>query len=371
MEFFLTQKLGITDPGFSRLGPVETYKSCIWTERYSSFGDFEMVVPRTDMNSKLFARGRFLESSESNRMMMIETLDYVDGDDEYHIKVKGRSLEAWLTRRVVRPLNMQGPSVYYKSTDEQIMVDLVNQYAINPSNFGGRDVIPGLRARGWMGEFRRDMEIAVKNGSLYSRIKEIADSRMAGFRIVQEESNPTNPLVFEPYIGTFRAHYQNGQAPAGRPVVAFGRDLENLLNSNNYYSEQGYYNTAVVMYDEQNYITEITDPRDLSGKFGAEKRVLLVEAGDIKTTDPGFIDLIKERALAALAENNLVQLIDGEIASNSNFVYNRDYGLGDVVEIRDAEANFERVRVSEYMWSVDEDGIKQYPTLDEMDRITA
>lgn len=84
------------------INEIDTYTSIIWTDRYSKEGDFELRVPCTDFNYKVFNESRYLTIDKSDRVMVIESRNIkteVDKSDEYIIK--GRSAETLLDRRVI------------------------------------------------------------------------------------------------------------------------------------------------------------------------------------------------------------------------------------------------------------------------------
>lgn len=84
------------------INEIDTYTSIIWTDRYSKEGDFELRVPCTDFNYKVFNESRYLTIDKSDRVMVLESRNIkteVDKSDEYIIK--GRSAETLLDRRVI------------------------------------------------------------------------------------------------------------------------------------------------------------------------------------------------------------------------------------------------------------------------------
>lgn len=84
------------------INEIDTYTSIIWTDRYSKEGDFELRVPCTDFNYKVFNEARYLTIDKSDRVMVLESRNIkteVDKSDEYIIK--GRSAETLLDRRVI------------------------------------------------------------------------------------------------------------------------------------------------------------------------------------------------------------------------------------------------------------------------------
>ena len=55
--------------------------------------------------------------------------------------------------------------------------------------------------------------------------------------------------------------------------------------------------------------------------------------------------------------------MDGEIRQNSQYVYNRDYYLGDLVEMRNVDGVANQMRVTEQIFVSDKEGERTYPTL--------
>ena len=83
---------------------IDQFSTLIWTERYSEWGDFELVIDSSLGRQSALARGSLLGLDKSRRVMMIETVDE-PGDGT--IKLTGRSLEALLSTRIVN----SGPAV--------------------------------------------------------------------------------------------------------------------------------------------------------------------------------------------------------------------------------------------------------------------
>jgi len=90
------------DVNMIALNEIDMYTSMIWTDRYSSYGDFELRVPYTLENEKLFNNAKFLTIDKSDRVMVIEkrqSKTQVDKSDEFIIS--GRSADTLLDRRVI------------------------------------------------------------------------------------------------------------------------------------------------------------------------------------------------------------------------------------------------------------------------------
>ncbi len=84
------------------------------------------------------------------------------------------------------------------------------------------------------------------------------------------------------------------------------------------------------------------------------------------TTTAGINQLreeLRQRALDGLANNNYVRMVDGELVPQSGFVYDKDYKLGDVIDLGSATGESSTARVTEYIRSKDASGYTEYPTL--------
>lgn len=73
--------------------------------------------------------------------------------------------------------------------------------------------------------------------------------------------------------------------------------------------------------------------------------------------------LLIQRGKEELANNTNLAAFDGEISKNSQYIYGRDYQLGDLVEIRNSDKVSQQMRVVEQIFASDAEGDRAYPTL--------
>lgn len=78
---------------------IDTYKSLIWTDRYSSYGDFEVYTSATINVLRQVKKGYYLWNRDSEHTMIIEDIE-IQSNAEFgnDIAITGRSLESILTR---------------------------------------------------------------------------------------------------------------------------------------------------------------------------------------------------------------------------------------------------------------------------------
>jgi hypothetical protein len=86
---------------FRRIAVIDQFQSLIWTDRWSTYGDFELVVHDTKALRRLFPTGTRLAMNDSDRVMTVETVEKSrDSEGRSILTVKGRSLEQILEDRV-------------------------------------------------------------------------------------------------------------------------------------------------------------------------------------------------------------------------------------------------------------------------------
>lgn len=98
-------KLMIFDKGWNKIGYIDSYKSLIWTKRYTSYGEFELYIPFSKRFTKILECDNFVVIDESYTpgyyAMIIDRVEIVQSpNDPVMMIVKGKSLESILYRRI-------------------------------------------------------------------------------------------------------------------------------------------------------------------------------------------------------------------------------------------------------------------------------
>lgn len=93
----------ILDVLLQRMEVIDRFESLIWTERWASWGDFEIVIHSTPSNRSLLKSGTLLAMNLSHRVMVIENIENATSAEGIRmLKVKGRSIEAIFINRGAR-----------------------------------------------------------------------------------------------------------------------------------------------------------------------------------------------------------------------------------------------------------------------------
>lgn len=353
----------ILDSLYRRTDVVDRYESLIWTERFSSAGDFELKLHSTLANRNRFVEGVKLAILPSYRVMIVETVeDSTDDDGQDVLTIKGPSLESVLDQRLARSAmtdTTTNPSWTLTGTPKAIATQMFHDICvtgvldtgdkipmINEGSIFPADTIPAPTG---------SITYVVDPDTLYTAEKTLCDQYLMGFRLVR--NSDTAQLWFDIYMGSDRTSHQ-----FVLPAVIFSSGMENLQNTSELRSISPYKNAAYVITPVG---TRIVYPDDVDPTTsGFERRVLIVKSDDITDTDPVVAQaLMLQAGVDALAANRKIHAFDGEISQSSQYVYGVDYNLGDLVETRNADGVSNNMQVTEHIFVSDAQGVRSYPTL--------
>ena len=343
---------------------VEDYEDLVWTERYSDYGDFELTIRSNQGNKRLLSVGTLLSHPQSLRVMTVESVeDTFDEEGNALLKIKGRSLEAWLEERVTRFAQEGGTSGLSSWTIDDVPAEVArtmfnvrcrNNVDIPSDNFSflgtGSPYSPGS-----IPEPTTVISVLVELETVYSFIKKICNTYNLGFRLVRDPS--TFMLYFDVYTGHDRTSQQSTNT-----VIIFSQSLDNLANPTELQALGTFKNVAYVFAPNG---TEIVYSSSFvtSSTAGFERRVMLVDASDVDLpAGQALSDILKARGLEELSKNRAIMAFDGEAIPNNGYVYDVDYALGDLVEVRSITGSATNMRVVEQIFVSDAQGERSYPT---------
>lgn len=347
---------------------IDQFSTLIWTERYSEWGDFELVIDSSLGRQSALARGSLLGLDKSRRVMMIETVDE-PGDGT--IKLTGRSLEALLSTRIVNsgPAVAGNPgvtvtvssapaalarSIFEQTCQTNTLIPADNFSFVKPGSAGIAGNIP---------EPIDVIEYQYAQGTVYDTIKAICDPYQLGFAIVRDVSLGGSLSYFDVYSGSDRSGWQTTL-----PAVIFSVELDTLEKPSYLESDVDLRNVAYVFAEKGSQIVYSGSYDPDSGSYG--RRVMMVDASDVTLNKGSLLDqTLQFRGMQALAEQRSVIVFDGEIPSYLPYIYGVDYNLGDFVERRDSRGFASKMLVTEQIFVSDATGERSYPTLTALDLI--
>lgn len=361
MELYLLDALYRKEHLFDR------FESLIWTERFSTFGDFKLIIESTPKTRSLFKTGALLGLSESYRMMIAESVeDKTDDDGRRVLEVQGPSVESFMKHRAAAiRYSLNNPAHYADWTITNPPADVVREIVrLSTSAFALdsfdsisflRDTSERFSPQENVLEPPDPITFKVPAAPLYDVVKELCDTWQMGFRFVKPHAGAA--LYFEVYCGNNRTSGQSSRTP-----VIFSPELDNLQNITSLRTIENAKNVAYV-FSPAGF--EIVRPESVDPySFGFERRVLVVSADDVAEGTPNASQILRQRGFEALLQAKAVHAFDGEINQNSRYTYGVDYSVGDLVEIRNIDGVANQMRVTEQIFVSDREGDRSYPTLE-------
>ena len=92
----------VLDTDFRLVGVVDSYESFIWTDRFASYGDFEIYTAFNPNLLQIIQQDYYIWIKQSEHLMIVEGFEIEsDAESGNHLRITGRSLESILDRRIV------------------------------------------------------------------------------------------------------------------------------------------------------------------------------------------------------------------------------------------------------------------------------
>lgn len=352
------------DPLLRREKVVDKFESLIWTERFNDVGEFELILPSSSQARNYFQPNTLLAIHESYRCMKVENLEnYTDDEGRDMTKVSGPSIEEFLKNRVafnvkddlttnpkwtiagLQPLAV-GLKIFNDICRDGLLdINDIIPFLASVSIFP-EDTIPGIPDA---------VTIDIEPQSVYDAIKNLGDLYDFGLRLVRNRD--ASQLVFDVYTGSDRTSGQNFYPP-----VIFSPELDNLKSPSELSSVNSSKNIAYV-FSPVGF--EEVVPQDVDPNIeGFARQILMVRADDITDPTPAVATaLMIQRGKEELSKHRNFGVFDGEISQRSQYRYDQDYYLGDLVETRNSAGFSNYMRVTEQIFVSDREGDRSYPSL--------
>lgn len=357
----------VLDKKFVTLDIIDQYKSFIWTDRYNEYGDFEIYTPVKPQALEFLKTGNYLWREDSEYLMIIEDVKIsTDVDVGNFLIVTGRSAESLLDRRVI------WNHTVFEDTDIQTVIQtLLNDNVISPSVEDRK--IPNFTfsstSDSRITSIRVDRQYLGEN--LYDAISSLCKEHDIGWKVQLSREN----LVFKLYAGVDRSFNQNEI-----PYVVFSPTYENLISSNYLKSDRNVKNVARVS-GEGSKESTITFLTETGSGVGLDRKEIFVDAtGESRTVQPEGVDeegnplpsyelddaaygaQIRQKGNEEIAKTKISVSFEGDVDTSRQFVYGRDFFIGDLVQVIN-EYNIEDVcRITEVVRTHDDNGEMLTPT---------
>lgn len=346
---------------------VERYSSLIWTERYSTNGDFQLVTTDVERMLNLLPLESCVTLRESTVPMLVEAHKIEKSlTGAPVLTTTGRSFETVLERRVAAKTAVAGSvsgarQEWYEDRAEpsdaayQVMRQILGDTSHPPKVPGSQSpVLSALDALPMIelivpSDYSQSVgnSFEIKPGSLYGVVLELIAINHHGLKAVRPDQGDTK-VGIEIYNG---ADLTN--------EVVFNARFDQFDQSTYLLSYAGSANWAYVFSKTGSQAVNKTLAAEPTG---LDRRVLLVDASNEEGVETS--EARKTRGQIELYKNNATALFDGQIAEQVAAGYNRNYFLGDIIRLDGEYGLSENVRVAEFIRSDDSTGSKAYPTFE-------
>lgn len=381
-------QLRIYDAEFNFLGITENQTSVIWTRRYYESGEFNVVLPITDDNIRLYQIGNIVAKRDSIEAGVIEDLQIHESYDEHSITASGRFLSSYMDRRLIRP------RYTFDGLVEVAMRNILSNAVAIP-----------LVELGELQGFTDTVTFQATYKNLLAYETKLAKSAGLGFRFRPDFEN--KKIIFEVYQGLDKSRNQTDRA-----FVEFSDRFDNLENAEARLNDQIYKNVGYVGGQGEGLERVFVQVGD-DTLTGLARRELFIDAKDIQEEDVGdkpeaddymenhtatdgdgntieyttfdkatydadvrqweqdkasaradYIDELETRGYQKLDECLFSNSIECGIIPIGNFEYKRDYDLGDIVTVKKNNWNYENVaRITEISEVYEHEIMTVVPTL--------
>ena len=304
------------------IGFVSGITSLQWHRMYYAPGEFELHVAITDDNVRYMQLENLIWIPGKPEAGVVESVDIKYSATERDLVVKGRFLESYMDRRLIRPSYTAD-----NANTETVMRTLLSNAAEIPNVVLG-DVIGITDTVSFNAQYK----------GLLDYEQRLAKSAAVGFRFRPDFEKKT--ITFEIWKGVDRSANQTD-----RPQVIFSTDYGNLEQIEYSKDNYSYKNVCYVGQFTDGTVTDVYITGDDS-LIGLDRRETWLEASDVDknslTTDQYQSSMI-QRGKDELRSNKCKSsTFDSSVNPDGNFKYLMDYDLGDIVTIRRPEWGIER-----------------------------
>lgn len=344
----------IMDENFESVAVIDSFESFIWTDRYNAYGDCEIFTSASVDLLRTIKMGYYLWQEGSEHVMIVdERVVESDVEGGAHLRISGSSLEKILDRRIV------WTQTIVTGNFQNAVERLLNDAIINPT-------LADRKIDNFVFEASDDPRITemtidtqFTGNNLYETIKDLCMDRKIGFKIILNEQNQ---FVFSLYMGEDRSYDQETN-----PYVIFSPNYDNVVNSNYLESDKLVKNVGLVAGEGEGAARRTVTVGEGSG---FDRREQFIDARDVSSSTEGGGTLppaqynanLTQRGNERMAELVFVQTFEGDVETTQMFVYEKDFFLGDIVQIANEFEIEASARIEEIIFSNGSDGVTIVPT---------
>lgn len=370
---------------------VDNYESLVWTDKAKKCGDFELYMYYDPDLWNVIKLGTFLRIQDSEHTMMVDKRDLKDTfEDSPRMIFTGKSMEYITSRRVVYKqidVTETPGNIINKLLDENcIDGPYLQQFAPDPTN-------PNSKYRGISGFFRDfsiwQQELGTVQISkqylgqnIYEAVTELVNTYSSPMCYLFVHHTDDNKWRWRLGSGVDRSWNQGTNE-----WVTFSSDFNNLKSSefvqDNEKYANAFYITGADPGDGRPRITlpieRTVDDTPQGGFISGMKRIeKWIDGSSVKLKDDNnkdipmrtYINELLSYGHASMREYVTETTFTGDVDPNVQWVYMRDYYIGDIVNVVDDMGNGAMCAIDGMTITADKNGITIIPDFKAIRTIT-
>lgn len=337
---------------------VEDYESAIWNVQYYGQSDFELVLAGTRRNINALRVNRYLVRGEDmaeggtySNVMVINDLRLTFAPDKgWMLRATGKGLKSLAGRRVI--WNQENITGNAEAGIRKIVTDNIISPAIADRAIQGftLDELQG---------FSETIDLQCFGQNLAEWLESVCISLGYGWDIYISGGQ----YKFKLYRGTDRSYNQSAVPP-----VVFSNEFDNLLSSDYSYNMSNYKNVALIGGEGEGTSQRTATYGDAAGLGRYE---LYVDGSSVSSngeiiTEATYRALLQDYGRTMIDATGATQQFEGQIETSGLYTINRDFFLGDVVQIENEMGVSAIPRIVGIIYAEDENGTSVIPTFSEM-----
>lgn len=352
------------------LGIVDTAASVIWHSVYFGVGDFEIYVQASREILALLQVGNLVTRPDDLEVGIIEKIN-IDNDpqDGRMVTATGRFAKSLLERRLIYNLDgtVNTPTILRGNLETEVR-RVITENAISCA-FDARRNIP-LLALGDLANIPQKIVDGSGNATQiqvsYQNLLAYTDALLQeyGFGSTVILDAEARKLLYVIYVGIDRSWGNS----TGSEQIIFSQEFDNMTSSNYEYDTASEKNVALIGGAGEGL--ERFYSLIAGEQAGLQRRELWVDASSLSRTykddndeeqtfsDSEYRAMLNEEGALQLDANAEAETFNGAMdIQNSQWQYNRDFALGDIVTTQDSDlGKYVNVRLLEVLEVQDENG---------------
>lgn len=349
---------------------MDTAKSTIWHSVYYGVGDFEIYTTANLENINLLAEGNYVTRPNDIEVGIIESINIInDEQDGRMLVVTGKFVKSLLNRRHI--YNLTGntnKSTLLSGNVEKAIRNVVANNIINCPFDSNRNIsilklgeLAGIN-KTFIDEYGNPATKQTTYSNLLDYTDEVLKEYGLGSTIIfDKESKMFKYSIYEGIDRTVNNAFNNN------PII-FSKEFDNLLSTEYLIDTSEEKNTVLIGGEGEGLerFYSIVEPE----RKGLDRRETFVDASSISKTyedesgeeitytDEQYDKILKECGKQEVVDLKVIQTFNGTIdITNGNYVYNRDFFLGDIVTVHDDDlGKYINVRIIDILESEDING---------------